>query len=172
MHAGLRALLAACSAAFAFGCAAADPPVSSAQPIGPGAWLVPGRLAIWSPDGPGQVANSGFIVGRDCVAVIDGGGSVAVGRALLAAVRERSSLPVCYVISTHAHPDHVLGNGAFVDAGGATPTRFVAHRRFAAAQAARAPHWLNVLRHEAAAGEPPPVLPTTTMAVMRRQMLV
>ncbi|MGB6354864.1 MAG: quinoprotein relay system zinc metallohydrolase 2, partial [Steroidobacteraceae bacterium] len=37
------------------------------------------------------------------------------GRELRAALREHTSLPICYVINTHVHVDHVLGNAAFVE---------------------------------------------------------
>ena len=60
-----------------------------------------------------DIANIGFIIGDECIAVIDTGGSVATGLALKNAVKSRSSLPVCYVINTHIHFDHVLGNFAF-----------------------------------------------------------
>jgi quinoprotein relay system zinc metallohydrolase 2 len=76
-------------------------------------------------DAPGHddIANNGFVLGKRCVAVIDTGGSVSIGRALREAVRRHSSLPVCYVITTHVHVDHVLGNVAFKDAG----AEFVGH---------------------------------------------
>ena len=64
-----------------------------------------------------DIANIGFIIGDECIAVIDTGGSVAVGLALKNAIKNISSLPVCYVINTHIHYDHVLGNIAFKEFG-------------------------------------------------------
>jgi quinoprotein relay system zinc metallohydrolase 2 len=106
-----------------------------------------GALQEWQPGNGGDVANLGFIVGSRCVAVIDTGGTPQVGGRLLAAVRRATPLPVCYVINTHAHPDHVLGNAAFA-AMPAEPVAFVGHARLPAALAARERYFLNALQRD------------------------
>ena len=75
----------------------------------------------------GDSANLAYIEGDKCLAVIDSGGSLATGTAFAGALRARSPKPVCYLINTHVHFDHVLGN-----AGLAGPdTRVVGHAALA-----------------------------------------
>ena len=75
-----------------------------------------------------DVANIGFIIGNQCVAVIDTGGSVRVGKLLKHAIENVTQRPVCYVINTHIHFDHVLGNLVFVSPN----TTFIGHHELKA----------------------------------------
>lgn len=89
------------------------PDVFTLDELAPGIFVHTGKPLALDAPGHDDIANIGFVVGTRCVAVIDTGGSVRVGRALQAALRAHTTLPVCYVINTHAHVDHVLGNVAF-----------------------------------------------------------
>lgn len=107
--------------------------------IAEGFFVFYGQHAMPNKGNQGQVANIGFIVGNRCVAVIDTGGSPAQGRQLLSAIREKSSKPICYVINTHVHPDHILGNLAFKE----MSTHFVGHKKLPRAMALRGKHYQN-----------------------------
>lgn len=148
--------------------AAPTPSTLALAEIAPGVHVHRGRHALFAPDNAGDIANTGFIIGREAVAVVDTGGSASVGKALLAAIRSVTSLPVRYVINTHMHPDHVLGNAAFRGEGVA----FVAHHKMARGLAARAERYLAVNRgllgEEAFAGTEI-VLPT--LAIQARHEL-
>lgn len=53
------------------------------------------------------------VVGTDGLAVVDTRCSLAEGRELREHLRKLSTAPVRWVVNTHAHFDHVLGNAAF-----------------------------------------------------------
>ena len=79
--------------------------------------------------GNDDIANIGFIIGADCVAIIDTGGSINIGKKLKNSVHKITKKPICYVINTHVHFDHILGNKAFVSEN----TNFVGHKDLAEA---------------------------------------
>lgn len=135
----------------------------SVQEVAPGVFVHEGAVEPMSAENRGGIANIGFVVGEEAVAVIDTGGSVAEGRALLAAVRGATDRPVRYVINTHMHPDHVFGNAAFTE----LAPEFVGGARLSASLAARREHYLAAngrLLGETLAKEIRFVLPTLAVA--------
>lgn len=107
--------------------------------VAPGLFVHQGRIEPMSAGNLGDIANVGFIVGKTCVAVVDTGGSPQVGAALRDAIEVRTDKPICYVINTHAHPDHVLGNIAFAD----QRATFITHADYAQALGLRMQTYLE-----------------------------
>ena len=109
----------------------------SLQEIAPGVHVHQGVHQLPDPHNRGEIANIGYIEGERCVAVIDSGGSPEQGLALKRQIEASTRTPICYVINTHVHPDHIYGNLAFKSAG----VRFAGHHKLAQAMALRAPYY-------------------------------
>ncbi len=147
--------------------AAAPPEALAASEVAPGVWVHGGVVDDWLPANGGDVANLGFVIGTRCVAVIDTGGTPEVGRRWRETIRRTTSVPICWVIDTHAHPDHVLGNQAFATPG----VQFVGSSHFKAALGARAPFFLNALQRDFGIRMAPEEIVYPTVAVDKTQEL-
>ena len=84
------------------------------KPLDHGAWAAIDNPVAKS-DGSGS--NAGFVIGTDSVLVIDTFENSPAAQKLLTAIRQKTTLPVRFVVNTHYHLDHVAGNGIFAAAG-------------------------------------------------------
>ncbi len=102
--------------------------------VAEGVFVFRAPYELLAPGNQGAIANMTLIVGTEAAAVIDTGNSFIAGARMRAAVKAVTDRPVRYVINTHMHPDHTLGNAAFVAPG----VQFVAHRKMPRALSVRA----------------------------------
>lgn len=72
-----------------------------------------GKEEYFSPLNGGDIANTSFIITKNSVILIDTGSSHEYGLQLKKAIEKITSKPIKYIINTHHHPDHFLGNSAF-----------------------------------------------------------
>ena len=93
--------------------------------VAPGIFVHQGEHLDVDESYQGDICNIGFIIGKDSVAVVDTGGSLLVGESLKKSIREKTSLPIKYVINTHVHLDHIYGNAAFKNPN----TKFIGHSK-------------------------------------------
>jgi quinoprotein relay system zinc metallohydrolase 1 len=120
----LAAMLAPPVAAVAFATAAAPARAADAQALdyalkprelAPGVHVVEGANADFSPRNGCNIINTGFIVTREGVVVINTGPSRLYGEQLRRAIARVTPAPVLTVIHLNLHPDYFLGNQAFAD---------------------------------------------------------
>src|SRR5438270_8425785 len=91
--------------------------------------VVDGVYAAIRTEPPGLTvnANSVFIVNQDDVVVVDTTLTPGTASEVLRALRQLTNKPVKYVINTHWHDDHLMGNQVFRDA--YPGVQFIAHQR-------------------------------------------
>ena len=131
----LRGALAGALTGVSFRClGAAGENSNSFHEVAPGIHIRRGVDEDATQQNDDAIANIGFIVGHDAVAVIDPGGSLTDGQGLRAAIRATTRLPIKYVVMSHVHPDHIFGAPAFQQ----DRPQFVGHAQLPRALALRA----------------------------------
>ncbi|HYP26813.1 MAG TPA: MBL fold metallo-hydrolase [Blastocatellia bacterium] len=88
-----------------------------------------GVYAVIRKDLPGLMvdANSVFIINEEDVVVVDTSGAPSTTKEVLAALRKLTNKPVKYVINTHWHDDHIIGDPVYQEA--FPGVEFIAHAR-------------------------------------------
>lgn len=134
--------------------------------VAPGIFVRRGVDEEASPRNSGAIANIGFVVGNEAVAVMDPGGSLADGERLRATIRQATRLPVRYVLMSHVHPDHIFGAGAF------WPDRpvFVGHTRLPRSLARRGEYYRSRLETAVGKGRAGPVVVPTLLVEDRLEI--
>ena len=118
-----------------------EAPLALAE-VAPGIHVSQGVQEETAAENLGAIANVGFIVGGESVALIDTGGCRLWGQRLREAVRGVTGLPIRYVILTHMHPDHIFGVAAFLQ----DQPEILGHAGLPAALARRQEYYLRRLR--------------------------
>jgi len=144
-------------------CGTLGEPAPGFEEVAPGLFVHRGEVALADPANGGDIGNIAFVVGEEAVAVIDAGGSRALGEAVVAAIRAETDRPIRYLVLTHYHPDHVFGGTALADAG----AEVLSHERLPDALAARAESYGEQGRRQIGAafiGSEPPRVDRTVAA--------
>lgn len=115
-----------------------------------------------NPENRGWNSNSAFVVTEAGVLLFDTGSSTEIGRTLQKTIASKTDKPVRWIINSHAHGDHWLGNGAF----GEGVEKIMATREVANRIQAEGPNWVNNFKRmtNGISGDSTIVVPNTTLA--------
>jgi cyclase len=95
--------------------ATVDDYAMTAQPVAAGVYaIVTPAKDFPNAENKGWNSNSAFVETGEGLLVFDTGSSETIGKALIKTIRTVSDKPIKWVINSHSHGDHWLGNGAFV----------------------------------------------------------
>jgi quinoprotein relay system zinc metallohydrolase 2 len=144
----------------------AEPGALVTEAVAPGIHIRRGVDEDASAANGDAIANIGFVVGRNAVAVFDPGGSLNDGERLRARIREVTQLPIRFVVLSHVHPDHIFGAGAFEQ----DRPEFIGHARLPDALAQRGEYYQRGLESVLGKGRAGPVVVPTRLIVDRGQL--
>ena len=115
--------------------------IDKSKRIAPGIYVHQGVHAQINPKNRGHIANVGWIIGDEAVAVVDTGSTAAFGHEIRRMIQAVTDLPIRYVIATHVHPDHLFGHAAFLE----DRPAFIGHRKLRSALEQRGRFYLDNL---------------------------
>lgn len=75
--------------------------------------IISPSFGLPTPDNKGWNSNSHFVVTKKGVLLFDTGSSELIGNKIKRAIKSVTDQPVRWVINSHSHADHWLGNAAF-----------------------------------------------------------
>jgi len=78
--------------------------------------LAPGVFYYWGDEVQQKSANCVWVIFKDYVVAVDANYPWGA-QEILAEIRKTTSKPIRFVLNTHYHDDHSMGNSVFVDAG-------------------------------------------------------
>lgn len=90
-------------------------------------YILHGIQAMPDRNNAGMISNTGIILTKAGVVVVDSGGSYAIGRLIVKKIKELTTKPVIAVFNSHVHGDHWLGNSAIREA--FPKVRIYAHKK-------------------------------------------
>ncbi|TWX67899.1 MBL fold metallo-hydrolase [Colwellia demingiae] len=79
--------------------------------------IVSPSFGLPTPENKGWNSNSHFVVTEKGVLLFDTGSSEIIGNEIKKAIKTVTEKPVRWVVNSHSHADHWLGNAGFIDAG-------------------------------------------------------
>ena len=77
--------------------------------------IISPSIGLPTPENKGWNSNVHFVVTRTGVLLFDTGSSETIGNNIKKAIKTVTDQPVRWVINSHSHADHWLGNAAFAD---------------------------------------------------------
>ncbi len=92
-------------------------PIITPIQVAPNTFYVQGGAELGSTDNQNYISNAGFVIGKECVVVIDSLGSPVLSKQLISEIQKKTEKPIAFVILTHYHADHIYGLQSFSDLG-------------------------------------------------------
>jgi glyoxylase-like metal-dependent hydrolase (beta-lactamase superfamily II) len=85
-----------------------------------------GQIKSYKNNAVNDISNVVFLEGNKCALLIDASGSVQTAKKILDNVNAISNKNICYIVTTHGHPDHYIGSTFFKH----RRIKFIVHENF------------------------------------------